>query len=193
MQLPPKVWFKIERLKAWWRSSFGGTNQSYDTSHRMCPECRALIPRGTKVCPHCGVKIGPQRARGGAGTPGRVMGVIPTPTSATSMLAAAIVLATVLDFTPRARRSTRGEGEQKGWFYVAVWTVVPTQLASWAMWRLGRFFDLSTSGLGEVRLATFLLVAAFFFALGYAGKLPRTERYIIPEGTISDMEVSAGM
>ena len=44
-------------------------------------------------------------------------------------LAAAIVLATILDFTPRAARSTRDEGAEKGWFYVAVWTVVPTQLA----------------------------------------------------------------
>jgi len=92
MQLPPKVWFRIERLKAWWRSSFGATNESYDSSHRMCPECRALNPRGTKVCPHCGVKIGPQRARGGTGTPGRIMGIIPTPTSATSMFVAANVL-----------------------------------------------------------------------------------------------------
>ncbi|MGH9569587.1 MAG: hypothetical protein ACRD4F_08095 [Candidatus Angelobacter sp.] len=108
------------------------------------------------------------------------------------VLAGVIVLATVLDLTPRARRSTRGEGAEKGWFYVAVWTVVPTQVAGWAMWRLGRFFNLSPGNLGELRLLAFLLVAGFFFALGYAGKLPRTTRYIIPQGTISDMEVSAG-
>jgi hypothetical protein len=89
-------------------------------------------------------------------------------------------------------RATRGEGAEKGWFYVAVWTVVPTQLASWAMWRLGRFFDLSTTSLGHLRLATFLIVAGAFFILGYLGKLPRTERYHIPVGTISDVEVSAG-
>jgi hypothetical protein len=108
------------------------------------------------------------------------------------VLAAIIVLATVLDVTPRARRSTRGEGAEKGWFYVAVWTVVPTQLASWAMWRLGRFFDLSPANLGHLRLATFLIVAGVFFALGYAGRLPRSERYHVPVGTISDVEVSAG-
>ena len=71
-------------------------------------------------------------------------------------LAAVIVLATILDFTPRAARSTRDEGAEKGWFYVAVWTVVPTQLAGWAMWRLGKYFDLSPTSLGNVRLATFL-------------------------------------
>ncbi len=108
------------------------------------------------------------------------------------VLAAAVVLATVLDVTPRARRSTRGEGAEKGWFYVAVWTVVPTQLASWGMWRLGRFFDLSATSLDHLRLATFLIVAAVFFALGLLGKLPRVERYHVPVGTISDVEVSAG-
>ncbi len=107
-------------------------------------------------------------------------------------LAAVIVLATVLDFTPRAARSTRDEGAEKGWFYVAVWTVVPTQLAGWAMWRLGKYFDLSITSLGHLRLATFLIVAGTFFTLGFLGKLPRSQRYHIPEGVISDMPVSAG-
>ena len=108
------------------------------------------------------------------------------------VLAALVVMATVLDLTPRARRSTRGEGAEKGWFYVAVWIVVPTQLASWAMWRLGRFFDLSAASLGHLRLATFLIVAGLFLVLGFLGRLPRTERYHVPVGTISDVEVSAG-
>lgn len=109
------------------------------------------------------------------------------------VLAGLVVLATVLDLTPRARRSTRAEGEERGWFYVAVWTVVPTQLAGWALWRLGRFFALPPHALGELRLAGFLAVAGLFFALGYAGKLPRTTRYIVPKGSISDMEVPAGV
>ncbi|HEY6253801.1 MAG TPA: hypothetical protein VI685_27915 [Candidatus Angelobacter sp.] len=93
------------------------------------------------------------------------------------VLAAAIVLATVLDLTPRARRSTRSEGAEKAWFYVAVWTVVPTQLAGWAMWRLGKRFALGPGPLGDLRLLTFLIVAAIFFMLGWMGKLPRTRRY----------------
>ena len=97
------------------------------------------------------------------------------------LLALAIVLATVLDFTPRARRSTRGEGAEKGWFYVAVWTVVPTQIIGWAMWRLGKSMSLSPASLNHVRLLTFLLVAAAFFTLGYLGKLPRTARYHAPD------------
>jgi len=108
------------------------------------------------------------------------------------VLAGAIVLATILDITPRARRSTRGEGAEKGWFYVTVWMVVPTQIIAWAMWRLGRLFALSPAGLDHLRIATFLLVASFFLLLGLLGKLPRTQRYHVPRGMISDMEVSAG-
>jgi membrane associated rhomboid family serine protease len=114
MQLPPKVWFKIEKLRAWWRSTFGERTPSYDTSHRMCPECRALIPRGTKVCPHCGTKIGPQRARGGTASPERIMGIIPAPTSATSILAAAIVLMFVVEWFLTQRAG--GPGQSMGLF-----------------------------------------------------------------------------
>jgi hypothetical protein len=60
------------------------------------------------------------------------------------------------------------------------------------MWRLGKYFDLSTTSLGHVRLATFVIVAGTFFTLGFLGKLPRSQRYHIPEGVISDMPVSAG-
>lgn len=103
------------------------------------------------------------------------------------LLAAVVVLATVLDFTPRARRSTRFEGAEKAWFYTAVWTVVPTQVAGWAMWRLGRFFKLPESSLNDLRLATFLIVAGVFFALGYLGKLGRTQRFHVAEGGMRDM------
>jgi hypothetical protein len=105
------------------------------------------------------------------------------------VLAAMVVLATVLDVTPRARRSTRGEGAEKAWFYVAVWTVVPTQLAGWAMWRLGRFFNLPESTLNDLRLLVFLVFAGLFFTLGYLGKLGRTARYNAPESGISDVVV----
>jgi hypothetical protein len=108
------------------------------------------------------------------------------------ILAAGVVAATVLDVTPRARRSTRGEGAEKGWFYVAVWTVVPTQIAGLLMWRMGKFLNLSPTNLGNLRLATFLIVAGSFLTLGLLGRLPRSERYNVPKGTISDVEVSAG-
>ncbi len=110
MELPRNIWFKVQRIKKWWESSFGTTEQKFDNSHRMCPECRALIPRGTKVCPHCGAKIGPQRARGSTGAPSRIMGVIPMPTSATSMVAAAIVLMFVVEWFLTQRAGGPGQG-----------------------------------------------------------------------------------
>jgi len=100
-------------------------------------------------------------------------------------LALAVVLGTVLDWTPRARRSTREEGAEKAWFYVAIWTVVPCQVASWAMWRLGARMGLGAAALIHARLAAFLLVSAAFFTVTYLGKLPRTARYYAAD-TASD-------
>jgi rhomboid protease GluP len=114
MELPRNVWFRIQRLKKWWESAIGTTTPSYDTSHRMCPECRALNPRGTKICPHCGARMGAERARGTTGTPDRIMGVIPMPTSATSMLAAAIVLMYVVEWFMTQRAG--GAGQSMGFF-----------------------------------------------------------------------------
>jgi len=91
MELPPKVWFQLERLKNAFRSAFGPSTQKYDTSHRMCPNCRALVARGESVCPFCGVKLRSPRARSASGTPGRIMGVIPIPSTATSAIVAVTI------------------------------------------------------------------------------------------------------
>jgi cytochrome b subunit of formate dehydrogenase len=101
------------------------------------------------------------------------------------VVAAVIVLATLFGLTPRARRSTRDEGAEKAWFYVAVWTVVPTQATGWAMWRLGKYLAISASTLNSLRLLTFVVVAALFLAFGVAGKLPRTRRYHLPPEWVS--------
>jgi hypothetical protein len=94
-------------------------------------------------------------------------------------LAIAIVLATLLNWTPRARRSTKNEGSEKAWFYVAIWTIVPTQVAAWGAWRLGGKFNLATQDLNLIRLAVFLLVGTLLLFLGIKGKLPRSKRYVL--------------
>jgi rhomboid protease GluP len=91
MELPPKFWFQLERLKKALRSAFGSSEQKYDTSHRMCPNCRALIERNASVCPFCGEKLRSPRARSSSGTPGRIMGIIPIPSTATSAIVAVTI------------------------------------------------------------------------------------------------------
>ena len=78
---------------------------------------------------------------------------------------------------PRTRRSTRNEGAEKAWFYVAIWTVVPAQVAAWGAWRLVSQFGIAGVDLARWRLATFLIVTGTFFALGVIGSSPRTARY----------------
>ncbi len=92
-------------------------------------------------------------------------------------LALAVVVATVLDLTPRAKRSTQFDGAERAWFYVAIWTVVPSQLAGWAMWRLGWPLGLDTGELAWLRFGSFYALAIVIFALGVKGILPRTDRY----------------
>ncbi|HXW13269.1 MAG TPA: rhomboid family intramembrane serine protease [Terriglobia bacterium] len=86
MPLPPKLWFQWQRFKKIFASSMGAQGSSSGSTVRMCPHCRALIDRDAKVCPLCGEAIGPVRARGGSSTPGRIMGVLPIPTTASSVI-----------------------------------------------------------------------------------------------------------
>jgi membrane associated rhomboid family serine protease len=89
MALSPKLWFRLQKLKANWLATFGVKEQSYDSAHRMCPNCRALIERGASECPLCGASVKPPRSRASS-TPGRILGgIIPVPSTATSALVAA--------------------------------------------------------------------------------------------------------
>jgi hypothetical protein len=92
-------------------------------------------------------------------------------------LALATAGATLLDLTPRARRSTAGEGAEKAWFYVGVWTVVPAQMAIWGAWRLGGKLGLAPFELAVLRFVVFILLATVFFVAGARERLPRTQRY----------------
>ncbi len=89
MGLPPRFWFKWQRFKSALREALGGKEPTYETAHRMCPNCRGLIDRNASSCPLCGASVKAPRARAGT-TPGRVLGgLIPVPSTATSALVAA--------------------------------------------------------------------------------------------------------
>ncbi|MDE3178908.1 MAG: rhomboid family intramembrane serine protease [Acidobacteriota bacterium] len=92
MELPPKLWFKLQRLKAYFRLSFGQKEQHFDSALRMCPSCRGLIDRGASVCPLCDAPVRSARSRPSS-TPGRVMGgVVPVPSTANSIIIAFTIL-----------------------------------------------------------------------------------------------------
>jgi hypothetical protein len=105
-------------------------------------------------------------------------------------LALLVVLATALNLTPRAKRSTRYEGAEKAWFYVAVWTVVPTQIIAWAAWRLLGAYGVTGLELARMRLGIFLAVTAMFLIPGVLRKLPRTDRYELPEGSAGGAQLN---
>jgi hypothetical protein len=98
-------------------------------------------------------------------------------------LALAVTLVAYLNWLPRARRSVRNEGAEKGWFYVAIWTVVPTQVAAWGAWRLGSRLDLTPYELDCLRFTVFVLAGVCFLLLGLRGKLPRTKRHYVRDKT----------
>src|SRR2546427_6837403 len=87
MQLPPHLRFEIERRKSPLLAALGPKARTPDAAHRMCPSCRALIDREASSCPFCGAATRPARARGGD-PGGRILGVIPVPSTATSVIVA---------------------------------------------------------------------------------------------------------
>jgi membrane associated rhomboid family serine protease len=89
MQLPPRYRFKLERFKSSVREMFGGHEQSFDTSLRMCPNCRGLIARNASECPLCGMKVRAPRSRPKGEGPERILGIIPIPSTATAAIVAA--------------------------------------------------------------------------------------------------------
>lgn len=88
MNLPPRLWFRLQRVKSAWREVFGARERSPASGHRMCPECRGLVDRDASVCPLCGASLRRPRAQAEAGS-GRLLGIIPVPSTATSVLVAA--------------------------------------------------------------------------------------------------------
>jgi len=89
MPLPPKWWFQWQRLKKAFASTLTTPESTPGSTVRMCPHCRALIDRDARTCPLCGEATGPVRARGSSSTLGRILGVIPIPTTATSVMVVA--------------------------------------------------------------------------------------------------------
>jgi hypothetical protein len=83
---------------------------------------------------------------------------------------------------PRVKRSTKGEGHERRYFYGSVWAVVIAQPILGLMWKA-----LPQNTLADaIKLVTFVGVLAFVGNLARLGVLPRTRPIVPGELAVSD-------
>ena len=83
---------------------------------------------------------------------------------------------------PRVKRSTKGEGHERRYFYGSVWAVCWAQPALWLMWKV-----LPRTRTGDtIKLAVFLGILALVGRLARLGRLPRTRPIVPGELAVSD-------
>ena len=87
-----------------------------------------------------------------------------------------------LGLLPRVKRSTRGEGHERRYFYGSVWAVTIAQPVLWFLWRaLPR-----STGFDVFKLVVFVGILAFVGNLARLGLLPRTRPIVPGELAVSD-------
>lgn len=97
-------------------------------------------------------------------------------------MAGAIWVLGALGLLPRVRSSTKGEGDERRYFYGSVWAVPPAQFALWMMWLTmprARWANVT-------KLLVFLAILVFIGALAKKGLLPRTRKIVPGELAVSD-------
>jgi hypothetical protein len=97
-------------------------------------------------------------------------------------LAFVVVVLGALGWLPRVRASTKGEGQERRYFYGSVWAVCLAQPVLWLLWKTlpqARVFDAT-------KLAVFLGVLAYAGNLARRGLLPRTRPILPGEVAVSD-------
>jgi hypothetical protein len=87
-----------------------------------------------------------------------------------------------LGLLPRVKRSTRGEGHERRYFYGSVWAVAAAHPVLWVLWK-----TLPPSRTGDaIKLAAFVGVLAAMGAISRRGILPRTRPILPGEWAVSD-------
>jgi len=87
-----------------------------------------------------------------------------------------------LGLLPRVKRSTKGEGHERRYFYGSVWAVTIAQPVLWLLWKI-----LPVSRAGDVtKLVAFVGILAFVGHLSRRGLLPRTRPIVPGELAVSD-------
>jgi hypothetical protein len=97
-------------------------------------------------------------------------------------IASVILILGAFGQLPRVKRSTKGEGHERRYFYGSVWAVCLAQPVLWFLWAVlphTRASDL-------LKLVVFVAVLGFVGRLSYRGKLPRTRPIVPGELAVSD-------
>jgi hypothetical protein len=97
-------------------------------------------------------------------------------------LAAAVLLLGALGVLPRVRRSTKGEGIERRYFYGAVWSVTIAQTVLLLLWKTLPKNPLTN----EVKLVAFVLVLLLVGTAAALGILPRTRPILPGEWMVAD-------
>jgi len=87
-----------------------------------------------------------------------------------------------LGLLPRVKRSTKGEGHERRYFYGSVWAVCIAQPVLWLLWKI-----LPRSRSAEaLKLTIFVGILAYVGNLARLGLLPRTRPIVPGELAVSD-------
>jgi hypothetical protein len=87
-----------------------------------------------------------------------------------------------LGLLPRVKRSTKGEGHERRYFYGSVWAVTLAQPVLWLLWKI-----LPQSRITDgLKLVAFVGILAFVGHLSRRGLLPRTRPIVPGELAVSD-------
>jgi len=97
-------------------------------------------------------------------------------------LCVTILLLGATGVLPRVRRSTKGEGTERRYFYGSVWAVVIGQTVLLVVWKLLS----NTREAGVMKLAIFAGVLLAVAAAAYRGALPRTRPIVPGELMVAD-------
>ena len=83
---------------------------------------------------------------------------------------------------PRVKRSTKGEGHERRFFYGSVWAVCIAQPALWVLWKV---LPRTTTG-DALKLAVVIAILVWVGNLARLGLLPRTRPIVPGELAVSD-------
>jgi cation transport ATPase len=98
-------------------------------------------------------------------------------------LCAVILFLGACGWLPRVGISTRGEGQERRYFYGTVWAVTVAQTVLLLFWKTLPHTAVPVANANWIKLAVYIAVLLFMAGLAYRGKLHRT-RPILPGDTM---------